>query len=103
MIGDDRPEMEVRAALWAKHFAGQEAEIKRMHAELKAERLKEYAMIATAPKNIRTELTPIGDWYAIDADEYDGAPDAGRAGTMGWGKTEAEAIADLIERLDEAE
>jgi hypothetical protein len=51
--------------------------------------------------NIRTGQTPIGDWYAIDDDTYDGAPDAGRAGTMGLGKTEAEAIADLIEQLSE--
>jgi hypothetical protein len=41
-------------------------------------------------------------WYAYDEDTYDGAEDAGRrARTVGWGKTEAEAIADLKEQLDE--
>lgn len=49
--------------------------------------------------NIRTERTPIGDYYAIDNDTYDGAPDAGRAGAMGWGKTEQGAIDDLAEQL----
>lgn len=49
--------------------------------------------------NIRTERTPIGDYYAIDNDTYDGTPDAGRAGAMGWGKTEQGAIDDLAEQL----
>lgn len=48
--------------------------------------------------NIRTERTPVGDWYAIDADTYDGAPDAGRAGATGWGKTERQAIDDLADQ-----
>jgi hypothetical protein len=47
---------------------------------------------------IRTERTPVGDWYAIDNDTYDGAPDAGRAGAMGWGKSEQDAIADLLDQ-----
>ena len=48
--------------------------------------------------NIRTERTPVGDWYAIDDDTYDGAPDAGRAGAMGWGKTEHDAVVDLADQ-----
>lgn len=59
-------------------------------------------LLALDPQmNICTELQPNGQWTAIDADSYDGAPDAGRAGSMGWGKTEQEAIADLLEKLAE--
>ena len=37
------------------------------------------------------------DWSAIDADTYDeGSP-------IGTGKTEAEAIADLMQQIEEAE
>lgn len=43
-------------------------------------------------------------WYAYDEDTYDGADDAGRrARTVGWGETEADAIADLKEQLAEFE
>jgi hypothetical protein len=52
---------------------------------------------------IRTQQTPLGDWYAIDDDTYDGAPDAGRSGSIGFGDTEAEAIADLKDKLGEAD
>ena len=48
---------------------------------------------------VKTERAPNGEWYAIDANNYDGAPDAGRAGAMGWGSTEQEAKDDLIEKL----
>lgn len=41
------------------------------------------------------------DWYALDSDTYDGAPDAGAASTMGWGRTEQEAIDDLLEQFEE--
>ena len=41
------------------------------------------------------------DWSAIDDDTYDGAEDSG-CNMVGWGKTEAEAIADL-ERLNQEE
>lgn len=42
------------------------------------------------------------DWSAIDADTYDGADDAGgKARCIGRGATEAEAIADLMEQLEE--
>lgn len=40
------------------------------------------------------------DWSAV-TDEYDGAPDAGWQ-PHGWGRTEAEAIADLKVQLDDA-
>ena len=59
-------------------------------------------LVARDPQpNIRTELQPNGEWTAVDADNYDGAPDAGRARSMGWGKTEQEAVDDLIEKLSE--
>ena len=38
-------------------------------------------------------------WTAWDEDTYDGAPDGNN--TLGWGKTEQEAINDLLEQLDE--
>ena len=42
------------------------------------------------------------DWSAVDADTYD--PDRENAGPVGWGSTEAEAIADLMEQIaDDAE
>lgn len=60
--------------------------------------------------NIRTHYVypPIPvrdfDWSAIDEDTYDGAPDAGqRAQMIGFGKTEAEAIADLKQQIEENE
>ena len=41
------------------------------------------------------------DWSAIDADTYDGAPDTKHPfNAIGWGKTEAEAIADLHSQLE---
>jgi len=46
-------------------------------------------------------LLPSWEWIAVDDDTYDGAPDAGpRARAIGYGATEAEAIADLKEQLD---
>jgi len=39
-------------------------------------------------------------WFAYLPDEYDGAPDAGRQLT-GMGKTEREAIDDLLVNLEE--
>jgi len=36
------------------------------------------------------------DWSAVDDDTYDGA-NAGEP--MGWGETEAEAVADLLEQI----
>jgi len=38
-------------------------------------------------------------WYAYDDDRYDGAPDGHT--TMGTGPTRLEAIADLLEKLDD--
>jgi hypothetical protein len=51
---------------------------------------------------IRThyEFPPIPDrrfdWSAIDRDTYDG-----EGCPIGWGRTEAEAIADLLEQIEE--
>lgn len=42
------------------------------------------------------------DWSAIDEDTYDGAPDSGNRGQIGYGATEAEAIADLLDILEVA-
>jgi hypothetical protein len=41
------------------------------------------------------------DWYAIDSDTYDGAPDAGCCRAIGFGPTEQAAIDDLLDRFDE--
>lgn len=40
------------------------------------------------------------DWSAVDDDTYDGAPDSSTRNQIGHGATEAEAIAELIERFD---
>jgi hypothetical protein len=42
------------------------------------------------------------DWIAIDDDTYDGAPDSGNRNQIGYGATEEEAIADLLEQLSAA-
>ena len=41
------------------------------------------------------------DWSAIDDDTYDGAEDSSNRNHIGYGRTEAEAIADLLRLLDE--
>lgn len=41
------------------------------------------------------------DWLAIDDDTYDGAPDSGNRAEIGYGRTEEEAIADLLTTIDE--
>ena len=40
------------------------------------------------------------DWSAIDEDTYDGAEDSGNRGQVGYGRTEQEAIADLMVILE---
>ena len=53
--------------------------------------------------NIRTEYWPKPipdrnyDWSAIDDDTYDGAVDSSTRNQIGYGPTEAAAIADLME------
>lgn len=42
-------------------------------------------------------------WYAIDDETFDGAPDAGKASTIGRGHTPGAAIADLLEQLGDDE
>jgi hypothetical protein len=42
------------------------------------------------------------DWSAIDEDTYDGTEDSGTRGQVGFGATEQEAIAELMEILGEA-
>jgi hypothetical protein len=41
------------------------------------------------------------DWSAYDDDTYDGAEDSSNRNHIGYGRTEAEAIADLLRLLDE--
>lgn len=41
------------------------------------------------------------DWSAV-TDNYDGAEDSGNRGQIGFGRTEAEAVADLQQQLDDA-
>ena len=43
------------------------------------------------------------DWSAIDDSTYDGAEDSGTRNQIGYGKTEQEAIDDLLEQLAEDE
>ena len=42
------------------------------------------------------------DWSAVDADRYDGAPDSSTRNQVGYGATEAQAVAELIEVLSDA-
>jgi hypothetical protein len=42
------------------------------------------------------------DWSAVDDDTYDGTPDSGNRNQIGYGATEEEAIADLLEQLSAA-
>jgi hypothetical protein len=42
-------------------------------------------------------------WQAVDDDAYDGAEDSPRRGMIGFGRTEAEAIADLERLLQEVD
>lgn len=40
---------------------------------------------------------PVEDqWSALDDDTYDGAPDSATRGEIGYGRSEEEAIADLM-------
>lgn len=50
---------------------------------------------------ITTQLCPNNEYCAIDEDTYDGAPD-GR-NIQGWGKTELEAVRDLVDLLEDLE
>lgn len=43
------------------------------------------------------------DWSAIDGDTYDGAEDTHPPSPIGYGSTEAEAIADFTEQLADRE
>lgn len=44
------------------------------------------------------------DWSAIDTDSYDGAPDASpRCRAIGYGRTERDAVIDLMYELDLAD
>jgi len=43
------------------------------------------------------------DWSAIDSDTYDGAKDSSNRHQVGYGRTEREAIANLMEILADAE
>ena len=43
------------------------------------------------------------DWSAVDDDTYDGAPDTHPPCPIGYGATEAEAVADLLLQIEERE
>ena len=47
----------------------------------------------------RNTINRDSDWYAV-LDNYDGAPDNPSRGDIGSGKTEIEAIEDLVQVLD---
>ena len=49
---------------------------------------------------IKTEQDWRDQWCAIDDDTYDGAEDSRTRSQIGMGKTEAAAIADLMEILE---
>jgi hypothetical protein len=59
-----------------------------------------------AGRHIRTDFVcppiPIRqfDWSAIVDDTYDGGPDSGNRGQVGYGETEEAAIADLVSLLE---
>jgi hypothetical protein len=50
---------------------------------------------------VSTDQPLPGMWTAIDLDRYDGAPDGDT--TMGTGKTEEEAILDLLDKYEDEE
>ena len=56
--------------------------------------------------DIQTGLNPDGNWYALDRDTYDADCDQDgffSNSPVGYGKTEEEAIEDLIFIMGEAE
>ena len=64
----------------------------------------EFDRMVQASIYARYEWEPAGDggWYCTDPDSYDGAPDSSpRASAVGHGKTRADALADLIEKLED--
>jgi hypothetical protein len=52
--------------------------------------------------DIFTEQDWRDQWCAIDRDTYDGAEDSRTRNQIGIGKTEAAAIADLMELIEDA-
>ena len=51
------------------------------------------------PERVRIVTEPAGyGCYAVDDNTYDGP-----GSTVGWGKTESEAIEDLLEKLEDKE
>jgi len=54
--------------------------------------------------NIHAELQPDGEWRALDLDEYEAESDSEgwwSKSPVGYGKTEQEAIADLLAEIEE--
>ena len=54
--------------------------------------------------DLQTELQPDGQWSAIDRNTYEAESDSEgwwSKSPVGYGKTEQEAIADLIEQIEE--
>ena len=53
--------------------------------------------------NIQAELQPDGEWRALDLDEYEAESDVTgwwSCSLVGYGKTELEAIADLMAEIE---
>lgn len=42
-------------------------------------------------------------WTAVDIDTYDGSEDSGNRAHIGYGDTEREAIADLIQIMEDSD
>ena len=52
------------------------------------------------PIQVRTDCDPTGWWWAVDDNQYDGAPDAGLQ-LVGYGPTEQDAIDALVIEIEE--
>jgi hypothetical protein len=50
--------------------------------------------------NVSESPFPAERWMAVYDQTYDGAPDSGNRGHIGFGATEQEAINDLLENYD---
>jgi hypothetical protein len=56
------------------------------------------------PMNIKVDVNPLGEYTAIDADTYDCDCDQDgffSTSPVGYGRTEAEAIEDLKDKLED--
>jgi hypothetical protein len=57
-----------------------------------------------ADVDLETGINPDGEWFALDNNTYDAEYEDGRwfsRSIVGYGKTEQEAIADLLEQMED--